>query len=441
MVQKAKAWDFLCTRMSQGTVCTPCLKLSSKKELLTNPFSTVHQGGSGLGANSTFLETVWESDQAPSKAVGMWIGSEAQSDPHNGLVVIGGYDSSRKDGEFTEFEYENLCPACVHVESMTFDWDGDSTPLMDEDAGDMKVLLNPYWHDLLVGPSMFNRFMDITNGTYTLGLGIHWRTEETPLGNITITLRGGYKTVIPPEVFFRFARGYREDGSFEILGDELLVASMSNFSDETLMPHWGIPFMTMNYLLIDHQNEEFKMAPARQGNIEQDPVIEPVCFSGSGSGSSSNAGPIAGGVIGGLAGLALLAFAVWWFWWRKRKGARSTAMELPEEETPAPNHADSKDEKPQELSSATEKFELAPSSTFASEMASPEQMRFSPDDKSNVQELASPEQMNGAIYGQLAKQGTVDSAITGVPLVDSANAKEMPAEPVEMAADIEKPNR
>lgn len=422
--------------------------------MLTRPCSTVHQGGLGLGANSTFLETAWESDQAPSKAVGMWIGSESQSDPHNGLVVIGGYDSSRIEGDFTEFEYENLCPACVHVESMTFDWEGDSTSLMDEDAGDMKVLLNPYWHDLLVGPSMFKRFMDVTNGTYTLGLGIHWRTEETPLGNITITLRGGYKTVIPPEVFFRFARGYREDGSFEILGDELLVASMSNFSDETLMPHWGIPFMTMNYLLIDHQNEEFKMAAARQGDIEQDPIIEPVCFSDSASGSSSNAGAIAGGLIGGLAGLVLLVFAIWWFWWRQRKGFRPTATEIPEGQALAPAPANSKDEKPQELSSATEKYELAPSSTFASEMATPDQMRFSPGYKSTMQELASLEQMNGAIYGQLAKRGTVDSAMTGVSSIDSANAKEMPAEsslplsaskiqeePVEMAADTEKSNR
>ena len=270
----------------------------------------------GLGANSTFLETAWESDQAPSKAVGMWI-AESQSEPQNGLVVIGGYDSSRVDGDFTEFEYENLCPACVHVESMTFDWDGGSDSLMDEDAGDLKVLLNPYWHDLLVSNSMFNRFMDLTNGTYTLGLGIHWRTEETPLGNITITMRGGYKTVIPPDIFFRYARGYQEDGSFDILGEELLVAAMSNFTGD-LMPHWGIPFMTMNYLLVDHQNEEFKMAPARQGDIEEDPIIEPVCFTGSGSGGK-NAGAIAGGLVGGLAGLGLIAFAVWWFWRRKRR--------------------------------------------------------------------------------------------------------------------------
>lgn len=389
--------------------------------------------------------------------MGIWVGSLSQSAPQNGLAVIGGHDSSRVDGEFTEFEYDGLCPTCVNVESMTFDWEDASTSLMDDDADMMRVQLNPFWRDLLVQDTMFDRFMNITGGTYTAGLGIHWRTESTPRGNITVTLEGGYTIVILPEHFFQYARGYQEDGSFQILGDELLIARLSNYTG-SFIAHWGIPILTMNYLLVNHQNKSFKMAPAVQDLPHgAEPVIEPLCAPAPSSGSGgSNAGAIAGDVVGGLAGLALLGLSFWWFYFRKRRSARSSSSEG--------SDLEALDKRaPTELSSASEKGQLGGTETspfvemaspeqlkfdrekvHAKEMATPEQVRFDPD-TAGPKEMASPEQMNGTIYDQVAKRQSLET--TGIspatPLTkelygsipETSPSSVTQTEPVEMPAD------
>lgn len=44
--------------------------------------------------------------------------------------------------------------------------------------------------------------------------------------------------------------------------------------------------------------------------------------------SSTSAAPIAGGVVGGIAGLAIVSLLLWWFWWRpKRKAAQQWQSE------------------------------------------------------------------------------------------------------------------
>jgi hypothetical protein len=348
----------------------PCPATCFERE--QEPWSPIYQGGLGLSINSTFLNAAVESDQAPSRSVGIWPGSAstAESPAQAGLVVVGGYDSSRVRENFTRFWYDDDCPTCINIESMTFDYDGQSTSLLDLDEP-RRAMLNPFWTNLMVPTSMLTRFMNITDSNFAHGPGMHWARDETPRGNIAVTLEGGYRTVIPPEQFFYQLETYAEDGSIEPMSDELTWARMDNFTGDDI-PQWGMPFLTMNYLYVDHDRKEFKLAPAVQGPVsDTSPVIEAICPDKSG-GSSFSTGAIAGSVVGGVLGLVIINVALVWFCGRNKRAARKT----PTSPTSSLGAKSVGKARTAELSRESEKGELAGTSVAPSaEMASPEQTK------------------------------------------------------------------
>ena len=99
---------------------------------------------------------------------------------------------------------------------------------------------------------------------------------------------------------------------------------------------WGIPFLTMNYMVIDYQAGHFQLAPAYRQDFGAagGALIKPLCTGvapsvtsstalpttsvvsdGNGTASTSsqvkrhhtNVGAIAGGVVGGVIGIAIIA--------------------------------------------------------------------------------------------------------------------------------------
>jgi hypothetical protein len=103
--------------------------------------------------------------------------------------------------------------------------------------------------------------MAATAGVF-LDSWLTYAAKDTPTGNLTVTLSNGYKISIPPEELFYVPRGYNDDGKYEVLDTTYKIAMMVNTTDDGYVKNWGIPFLTMNYVIGDYQRNQFKMAPA-----------------------------------------------------------------------------------------------------------------------------------------------------------------------------------
>lgn len=376
----------------------PCLANCLGRPL--EPWSPIYPGALGLNIGSSFLDTAVSLKQAPSRSIGIWPGSLSPSSPQPGLLVIGGYDSARVAGNFTSFPYDVDCPTCLNIKSMTFAHNGATHELLGPDEP-RRIRLDPYWRDLMVPTSMLDRFKNVTNAYFAHGPGMHWAVDEVPLGQIQVEFEGGYRTVIEPEDFFQRRAYYNEDGQLEnALGEDLIWARMDNFTNNFTTSHWtpqwGMPLLTGNYLFLDHEKKEFKLAPAVRGSVEGGPVLEAVCSTEEGRDGGSSTGAIAGGVVGGVAAMALVLLAVWWVWWRRRKGAgggvSTKGSDGGESEEGLKNGA-----KMAEISGASERRELDGLPV------------------KSALEMASPEQMNGSIVGQLRRaRGRIQTATTGI---------------------------
>lgn len=303
------------------------------------------RSGLPLGANSTFLESVLELGQAPSRVFGMYVGSRAMTNPHDGLLTIGGYDTARVDGEFTTFPSFDDCATCLVVNNITWIWEGGSTSLFANDSEILQIGLDPFVKGIDLPQHMFQKFMDATLGVYDPDLGlITYPVDNPPNGNISVTLSNGYETTILADEIFSKPRLYNEEGIYEISNETVTIGLVTNSTEAGYVASWGMPYLTMNYLLMDHDKREFKMAQAVRGDFgasggalisticgpEQVPTGESTAGpNNDGNGGGSNTGAIVGGVVGGILGLALIICGFGYLFWRankKKKQARQSEM-------------------------------------------------------------------------------------------------------------------
>jgi hypothetical protein len=307
------------------------------------------QGGIGLGNASTILTHTYESKQSPSTAFGLYAGSRNIQSPEDGLLVIGGWDTARVDGELTDMNYTDACPNCFIVDSLTYTApDGGSEDLITEPLGfQLESAIRTIW----VPQDAYNRFTNFTgatpqaNGSLTMPI-------DAPLGNLTARLANGYESVIPADQLFTKPRDYNEKGEYEIYNHESTLVQLQNVTvpdDAVIFARGvlGLPFLSQNYVVMDHVKRQFRMGKAKRSDSNQvllgaapEVVIESICpdddappSSSSGGGGSSNAGAIAGGVVGGILGLALIAFAIW-FWRRRQRRATAAASTKSNDNTP-----------------------------------------------------------------------------------------------------------
>lgn len=148
---------------------------------------------------------------------------------------------------------------------------------------------------------------------------------------------------MPASEFFLPIRDVNAEGELEI---ENATYVASRFRDHDItdgIASWGLPFLTMNYMVNDYQKMRFRLAPALQGpyGFSRMPLVQPLCqgLATNGTNSSSpalpspsahpqhsnHAGAIAGGVVGGLAGLTIIGALIFLLLrsWRREKKART----------------------------------------------------------------------------------------------------------------------
>ena len=262
---------------------------------------------------------------------------------HDGLLTIGGYDTARVDGEFTTFPTFDDCATCVVVNNITWVWEGGSTSLFSNDSEILQVGLDPFTKGINLPQNMYEKFIEATLGTHDPDLNlITYPVDNPPSGNITVTLSNGYETTIIADEIFSKPRLYNKEGIYEISNETVTIGLVNNNTNAGYVASWGMPYLTMNYLLMDHDHQQFKMAKAIRGDFGDSggALISTICGpdnvpgpttvasststakAQSGKGNGSNAGAIAGGVVGGILGLALIICGFGYLFWRTNRKRR-----------------------------------------------------------------------------------------------------------------------
>lgn len=304
----------------------------------------------GLGPDSPFLQTLSDQNIAPSRAWGYWAGSVSVLEPRDGLLVIGGYDQARiaEGATFTNFtsDPEYLGDLTVRVTNMTYDAGDGPVSLFNSSSQAFTALLNSASGFDSLPPHLFYRFGNITDAKINEGTEVlSWPSSNPPTGNLTVTLDDGgdgYQYEIPFYELFLPKREYNEQGSFVIKNESFTFTSTGNADVLSSGVHWlGYSVFQSNYM-VSRGDGKFQLAPVNRSDAyaisyPNGVDIRPICnetalanaggggdggSSGSGGGSPLSGGAIAGIVIGCIAGVALVAGAVGYWFWRRRRQQR-----------------------------------------------------------------------------------------------------------------------
>ncbi|KIW97373.1 uncharacterized protein Z519_02765 [Cladophialophora bantiana CBS 173.52] len=305
------------------------------------------QGVMPLGSSSDFLRVAVESGAVPSTVFGLWTGSRSIEHPVDGSLVVGGYDTTRINGTLTTFTSQKQCEMCVIITSLVYEDETGSTNLFSNSSESLQVNLQPSERSLNVPQNVWENFKTATNGVYNDSY-LTYPSTAVPTGNLVATLQNGYKTTIPAEELFYYPRNYNDDGQYTVIDNTYKIATLFNTTNDGYVLDWGIPYMTMNYIIADYKRSQFKMAPAIRTDFESqgggyalqascDPItsttasatsstaVNSATATGSAastshdSSSNKNVGPIVGGVVGGVLGLILIVGGLALLFYRSRR--------------------------------------------------------------------------------------------------------------------------
>jgi hypothetical protein len=194
-------------------------------------------------------------------------------------------------------------------------------PLIPEGSDELIACIEPSTQRFVFPPAIAQSFGLYTGQNETAyPRKMHYNVSNRPSGDLVITLAGGYQSTIPNKELFAPLRGSDKYGRYSITNDSTLEAFVSDTRagdpgdvDSTL----GGLFLTFNYLLVDYAKSEFQLAPAVAADaqdVSPDPTT--ICTPTDTTPTtptptpeekkSTNTGAIAGGVVGGVAGLALI---------------------------------------------------------------------------------------------------------------------------------------
>ena len=311
-------------------------------------------GGQGvlpLAPGSDFLRIALETNSTPSTVFGMWTGSRSIDHPVDGSLVLGGYDTTRINGTLTTFDSQETCALCVIITGLTYQDDSGTTNLFSNASESLQVNLNPSQRVLNVPQGVWDNFKNATHAYYNASY-LSYASTAVPTGNVTVTLQNGYKTIIPAEELFYYPRTFNNKGQYDILNNTYQISTIINATNDGYVLDWGIPYMTMNYIIADYERSQFQMAPAIRTDFDNigggyvlkascDPVTQTTAgptsssttagpgptttTTAAASHKSSNVGPIVGGVVGGLAVLVLIVCGAAFFLIRRRRQAKAAA--------------------------------------------------------------------------------------------------------------------
>jgi hypothetical protein len=205
------------------------------------------------------------------------------------------------------------------------------------------------------------RFANATNGTYDLSLqNLIYPASDPPTGNLSVTLKNGYKTTIPTEDLFVYPRLYNTTG-YQISNNTVLIPEVLNQTNNGYVLDWGIPYLTMNYLIADYARSQIQLAPAIRTDFANQGggyLLQAICDPSEPTSTTtssktatatappitssaaplpppkgSNTGAIVGGVVGGILGLILVVGVLALLFYRSRKHSRRTTTPADAEST------------------------------------------------------------------------------------------------------------
>ena len=253
-----------------------------------------------FGPESSFLDWLLYYQQVPSTVFGIFFGSRSQLYGVDGNVTIGGYDRARVQGAWTNFSMQDRyldtpCPLQVLIQDIRLNNDDGSFSLFLDSGVLAAACVDPLANDFTLTQSMWDRFANLTQLTSFSADGqpTYPLSADSILGNLSITLANGYETVIPHYELVGQLRGTDSEGKYSVVNaSELTVAiSVDNGTAGEIIPILGGVYLSLNYLLVDYENQVFSLAPAVQGNLDdQAHDIVPICNSvapvGNGSGGT-----------------------------------------------------------------------------------------------------------------------------------------------------------
>ncbi|KAJ9634794.1 hypothetical protein H2204_006027 [Knufia peltigerae] len=319
-------------------------------------------GGQGvlpLGTNSDLLKIAVDSGAIPSTVFGIWAGSRSINHPVDGAVVLGGYDTTRISGDLTTFKSQEKCEFCVLVTGIEYEDNTGNHNLFDNSSQTLQINLQSSERVLNVPQNVWENFQKASNGAYNETSGyLQYPTSNPPTGNVTVTLQNGYKTTIPTEELFYLPRQYDDEGKYSIVNDTYLIPTIMNSTNDGYVMNWGMPFLTMNYIIGDYKRQQFKMAPAIRTDFKAsgggyslqascDPKVSVTASAtssitatgairgssstgsashGGGGGGGNNTGAIVGGVVGGVLGLIAILGGLALLFYRSRRRRNAAAQ-------------------------------------------------------------------------------------------------------------------
>ncbi|KIV91552.1 hypothetical protein PV10_06080 [Exophiala mesophila] len=307
------------------------------------------QGALPLGWGSDFLELAVEQGLIPSTVFGLWTGSRSTSHPVDGSIVLGGYDTTRIKGELTTFDALEDCETCTTITDLVYSTEDGEFSLFSNDSEALQIHLQPADRVLEVPQNVWELFQEHSGGIYDDGY-LTYAEANPPKGNLSVTLQNGYKTVIPTEELFYYPRGYNDEGRYDVINNTYQIGLLANRTNNGYVFSWGIPYLTMNYLIADYKRGEFKMAPAIRTDFSNqgggyalkascDPTTSTAVStavpssSSTGTSSSESNGPstgtIVGAAVGGILGLVAIAGGIGFFLWRRRRQQNTARNNAP----------------------------------------------------------------------------------------------------------------
>ncbi|CBX96094.1 hypothetical protein LEMA_P032460.1 [Plenodomus lingam JN3] len=313
-------------------------------DAIADPFAQNDPNSRGtlpLGVNSTFLNHLVDSGQASSRTYGLWVGSESELAPQDGLLVVGGYDESRLKSPGTTFPMFADCPTCAVLTAITYDAGGESTTLFSAATDTLIVNLDPYSSDLQLPPKMLDIFAGLEKTAVWNETSRRFELPATtaPTGTITVTLSdmgaplkdaskpsvATYKSVIPATELFHRPRAYNAAGVYEVSNATVYNMAMTNQTTTAKYATLGLPFFTQNYLIVDPDALHFQLAPAVVAPADPkgaDAKLKQVCRVLPGPKPKSQIAALAGAVVGAIIG-TLLVVALFLFLRRRRRNANT----------------------------------------------------------------------------------------------------------------------
>ncbi|KAF8250034.1 acid protease [Wilcoxina mikolae CBS 423.85] len=273
----------------------------------------------GLASDSRFLEAAVAANITPSHSWGFDYGNIG-APVSDGELVIGGYNPSRanfaKAQNFTIFANKNIpCPLQVKVKSVKLD----------------DVSLNTKTFTACIEPAVwalvlpvevqegFNKTvlekhkgMNFVNATWEY-FNYHSSSNDFPTSeSMTFEFDSGFSVTIPNNEIFEPRKmlvpegGWKEIKNYQQAG--LGTAAFAPGTDPIVQ--LGGPFLSQVYLAVDYESGVFYLAPkphppsSSSGGLKtlgcDDVKPKP-------KDTGSNKGAIAGGVVGGIGALALIA--------------------------------------------------------------------------------------------------------------------------------------